>query len=109
MQIAELIQRAGKTAKEKGWWDKPRDFAHVCALWHSEISEALEHARKGHKIDQTWLEGLKPEGVLVDVADLYIRVADWLACHNLGDEFEKVLERKLNYNDTRERRHGKVF
>lgn len=32
-------------AKEKGWWDTPREFGTLIALCHSELSEALEEVR----------------------------------------------------------------
>ena len=33
------------TARQKGWWDWPRNDAEAIALMHSELSEALEALR----------------------------------------------------------------
>lgn len=40
-------------AKEKGWWDEPREFGTLLALCHSELSEALEAVRDGAPIAET--------------------------------------------------------
>ena len=108
MTLRELIHRSGKIAKEKGWWDD-RSVGDFIALCHSELSEALEYARMGKKVSDVWIEDLKPEGVIVELADVYIRIADYIAQHGLAGEFERAISAKLVYNSTRPRRHGKEF
>lgn len=52
----------------------------------------------------------KPEGFPVEVADAFIRLCDimgWLNAHGL--DMESIVNEKLEYNSTREHRHGKSF
>jgi hypothetical protein len=104
--IKEIIHTVATTAREKGWWEKDRSLAEVIALTHSELSEALEHYRNGHRIDRVWREGDKPDGVLVELADVLIRIFDYVGNRNLSDEFVDALHAKIAYNTTRPYRHG---
>jgi hypothetical protein len=45
-QLNAKIPEIHNYAKEKGWWDSPRSTKSIYALFHSEISEAVEEARK---------------------------------------------------------------
>lgn len=107
INFAEIAKEAYATAIEKGWYAKneqdefmQRDVGEVCALFHSEISEAVEELRKpswaerkgiyykdndgaGPEVPDApdlWAGSppawLKPEGVAVELADLVIRLAD---------------------------------
>ncbi len=104
MDINSLCERSYRTARLKGWWDYERDIPHVLALVHSEVSEALE-AYRSNKLE-TWKResDSKPEGFAYELADILIRVAD-LSKH-LDIDLEKAIEEKLNFNSTREYRHG---
>lgn len=108
MQIKELIQEAHDTATEKGWWDLPdRNVPELLALIHSEVSEALEAYRiKGKDgLGDTWYStASKPEGFTVELADVFIRIADLCAEFNL--DLEQALTEKMAYNKTRSYRHG---
>lgn len=105
-----LIKEAHATAVEKGWWEKERDENEVFALFHTEVSEAFEEYRKGKPLEEIYFswdedefggrfcncgtvheeddcptcgsEG-KPEGFTVELADLLIRVADWMGHEGL--------------------------
>ena len=68
--------------------DKPRSFGDLCALVHSEASEAFEAYRehgltpwKSHTYSEGFKDGVpdymegKPEGVAAELADVVIRVA----------------------------------
>jgi len=107
--IQELVERAHKTAKEKGWWEGERDLGEVLANVHAEVSEAWEEYRHGADLTEIRLkwdehDGLKPEGFPVELADILIRVADLAGAY--GIDLEMALSTKLCYNETRPYRHG---
>lgn len=100
------------------WWTdletglpKERNVGELIALEHSELSEALEAARKDLMDDKL------PEfdGETVELADCLIRIFDHAGGRGL--ELGKALAAKLRYNETREDHkrearladHGKKF
>lgn len=111
MTITELMKEAHRIAVEHGWWEgeevTPRNFGEQLALFHSEISEALEEWRKGHPFTEIYYEGIssaKPEGIPIELADLLIRVFD--TCARYGIDLENALVLKMAYNESRPYRHG---
>ena len=101
MNISEIQKTIHDTAKEKGWWDKPREAPECIALMHSELSEALE----GYRIGNPHSDKIAPfSQIEEELADVIIRVLDF-AEHN-SFEIEKALAAKMAYNDNREYRHG---
>lgn len=107
MTISEMVNKAHSMAVEKGWWDEDRSVGETIALMHSELSEALEEARKGHETSEVYLKGGKPEGVPIELADCVIRIADFCGRHNI--DLEERIKEKMAFNESRERKHGKVF
>jgi NTP pyrophosphatase (non-canonical NTP hydrolase) len=103
MTIRELVQAAYDHAKSKGFHDTEVEDGTSIALMHSELSEALESIRNGQQ--PLWFTaGGKPEGVLAELADTVIRIADY--CGQKGYDLEGALQIKMNYNQTRPHMHG---
>lgn len=95
--INDFIKLCYATAKEKGWWDKPRSDGELIALMHSELSEALEAMRNGHGQD----------AIAEELADCCIRIFDYCGRNNI--DLEEALLKKAEKNKTRPYRHGKKF
>jgi NTP pyrophosphatase (non-canonical NTP hydrolase) len=93
-----------RTAVEKGWWEKPRNFGDIIALMHSELSEAYEAFRAGHAPNETWYVDGKQEGIPSELADVAIRLLDF--CEAEGFSLEAAIIEKDAYNKTRPYHHG---
>ena len=102
MTFNEWAEEIHKNAVAHGWYDEPRSFGEVIALCHSELSEALEEHRKG--TPDFYMDGAKPEGAVVEMADCIIRILDWAGHH--GIDMEWAMRVKHEYNRTRPYRHG---
>ena len=103
--INELQREIHQIAVDHGWWEEQRSFGEVVALCHSELSEALE-ARRAGIADQCECMG-KPEGAAVEMADCIIRILDY-AGHE-GWDMDAIIKQKVDYNETRPYKHGKLF
>ena len=95
--INYFIKECHRIAKEKGWWDEERNNGELIALMHSELSEALE-AMRIHA---------DREAVAEELADCCIRIFDY--CGARGIDLENALLKKIEFNKTRQYRHGKKF
>ena len=109
MEVKQLIQTSHKTAVDKGWWDQPDNPDSVpakLALVHSEVSEALEEYRNGKPLSEIYFRESdgKPEGFVVELADVVIRIAD--LCGRYGLDLETAIDIKAKFNDSRPYRHG---
>tara|TARA_A100001037_G_scaffold298504_1_gene322349 strand:+ start:204 stop:527 length:324 start_codon:yes stop_codon:yes gene_type:complete len=103
MEINKLINLSHNIAQEKGWWDKEREIPEMIALIHSELSEALEEFRVNDNLNIRYENG-KPEGFVVELADVLIRIFDLSGKYKL--DLHNALEEKIQYNKTRKYRHG---
>lgn len=121
MNVEELWYECGIRARENGWHerfnqicdegDSEAELEHVItkmALITCEVSEAIEELRSGKLAWETYYsEGGKPEGVPSELADVVIRTMD--LAYMLSIDLPEIIEEKLNYNDTRGYKHGKVI
>jgi NTP pyrophosphatase (non-canonical NTP hydrolase) len=85
------------------WWQDintgekiQRNKGELIALMHSELSEALEGARKG-KMDDHLPHRLSEE---VELADVLIRIFDYAGAHGL--DLEGAYQEKTSYNKWRQ-------
>ena len=104
MTIQELMDASWDHAEKKGFHGKNKTFAEDCALFHSEISEALEEQRNGHPVTEIYFNGTKPEGVPIELADVLIRIADVSKTH--GIDLVEAIRIKQEYNRSRPHLHG---
>lgn len=100
--LDQVTKACHTPAKKAGWWSdlqtgepKERNIGELLCLVHSEVSEAMEGARKGLMDDKlphrTMLE--------VELADVLIRVFDMAG--GLDLDLGGALVEKLAYNATR--------
>lgn len=93
-----------ENAKDKGWWDNPRNAGESIALMHSELSEALEALRKGNPDDDKCPEFSNLE---IEFADTIIRIMD--TAEERGLNISGAILAKHEFNKTRPYKHGKKF
>jgi transcriptional regulator with XRE-family HTH domain len=106
--IPKLVERAHANAVEKGFWKKPPELGTSLALIHGELSEALEEARDGHALDETYFrKDGKPEGFPSELADTVIRIFDICGYYRIN--LEAAILQKMAFNRTRPEKHGKQF
>lgn len=102
--LTELAGIVHENSQAHGWWDEPRNLLEIVALWHSELSEAVEEYRDGNPAEYDG-EGGKPEGIAVELVDCIIRILDYLGYTEI--DVDAVMQRKMAYNKTRPYKHGK--
>ena len=104
MDIKELQIASHAVAVSAGWWEEDRNVGELLALVHSEVSEALEEWRIDEDLAVIRMEGDKPVGFAVELADTLIRICD--LAESAGIDLNAALKIKMAYNATRPWRHG---
>ena len=91
----DIIQKEiHENAVAHGWWESDRSFGEICALIHSELSEALEEYRNNQP-NVYWITH-KPEGIAVELADAVIRILDYM--ERDGYHFDTLAESAVSHN-----------
>lgn len=102
LNLNEFAKEIHANACDKGFWDEPRPFDKLCAQTISELAKAFEEAMAGrpmeyricgetgepcNRVKDCWhvgctrdedMEGRKPEGIAVEMADCAIWILDYL-------------------------------
>ncbi len=108
LTIADMQQRAWNNSENHGFHEEPVAFSTRLMLIVSELSEALEEERSGRPITETYFsEKGSPKGIPSELADVIIRVGDLAGVY--GIDLEAAVRDKMAFNETRPRKHGKVY
>ena len=104
--IKELQADVHMIAVEKGWHEEDISFGEYIALFHSELSEALEVYRERECVTEIREDArsAKPEGIPIELADCIIRILDF--CEEYHIDMQTAIDLKMAYNETRSHRHG---
>ena len=122
MTLTELSKEIHNSNKEKGFWDKVRNFGETLMLVVTELAECMEADRKGnyagnkpgyekYKLNADFDEGyfklMIKDTVEDEVADGIIRLLDLSGAMNIDIDWH--VKQKLLFNQTRPRMHGKKY
>lgn len=122
MDLKELQSESFTNSANKGFWDDYNNAVLVgnktlvraltnekLLLVTSELTEAMEELRSGHKVDEIYTgDKGKPEGFGVEIADAVIRLFD--IAGGVGIDLDALISQKMGYNiASRGHLHGRKF
>ena len=122
--INEICKIQHEAAKQKGFYDNPRELGTLLMLIVSELGEALEADRCGRWADvAAFRSEIADQERLADrvesfrayvkdtledeIADVFIRLFD--LCGYMGIDIDEHIAMKMWYNSTRPQLHGKAY
>ena len=91
-----LAKEIHANAVSKGFYEQEKNIGEMLCLIHSEVSEAMEAARKNLMDDKL----PHRKGIEVELADAVIRILDLTGALNL--DLAGAIQEKLSFNATRE-------
>ena len=100
--VRYFMNKIHNIAMHNGHWDNQVDITKSLCWIHSEVSEAFD----------AWQHGSKPSTkipystLVEELADVFIVMADM--CQANGFDLAGAIIDKIDFNKTREYRHGKV-
>ena len=97
----EMMEYVHEWSKLKGWWEQERNDGELLMLAVTELAEACEGLRHGNPQDDK-IEGFT--AAETELADCIIRLFDMARAR--GWRVAEALCVKMDYNETREHRHG---
>lgn len=108
MHLNDVCAEAYQTAKEHGFHNESRTLGDLLMLIVSELAEALEEYRNGHRPNDIYFADHKPEGVPIEIADAVIRIGD--LCSRYAIDLDSAVRMKMDYNKGRPFKHeGKLL
>lgn len=125
MNIKQISEEIHAVNVKNGFWEdkETKNMGETLMLVVTELAEALEAHRKGHYADMYKYRKLNFTPLSItfkenfethiknsfedELADVIIRMLD--LCEGFGIDIETHIRLKLEYNKTREYKHGKKY
>lgn len=99
IRLLECIALSALNSKVRGFWDEPRNHGEAYMLMVTELAEAFEELRKPE---------IDVDHVSEELADVFIRLMDYIGGFGLTDSFLDSLQKKFIKNANRPYKHGKT-